>query len=85
MSAKIFISYSRKDKVFAEQLQKALNAAGHQAFRDVEDIAPAELWKPRLKQLILASDAIVFVLSPDLADSDICQWEAHESIRLKSV
>ncbi len=83
MSAKVFISYSRKDRVFAEQLQNALNAAGHQAFRDVEDIAPAELWKPRLKQLILASDAVVFVLSPDLADSDICQWEARESIRLK--
>src|SRR5262249_59604337 len=42
---------------------------------DRHSITGGDEWKQRLGDLILAADTIVFVLSPDSANSDICEWE----------
>ena len=80
--AKVFISYSRKDGGFAEYLVSALSDRHFSAYLDSKDIAPGEAWQQRLGKLILAADAVVFVLSPDAARSPICRWEVGEATRL---
>ncbi|MDR3408801.1 MAG: toll/interleukin-1 receptor domain-containing protein [Methylovirgula sp.] len=81
-SARIFISYSRKDLAFAERLAAALVEKTFEPFIDKTDIAPGEPWQERLAGLIASGDSVVFVVSPDSAASQICGWEVAESARL---
>jgi hypothetical protein len=74
-----FISYSRKDAGLAERLVSHLESSGVNAYLDRHDIAPGEAWQDRLGHLIAASDAVVFVISPDSAASDICRWEVAQA------
>jgi WD40 repeat protein len=74
-----FISYSRKDVRLAERLLSDLESSGVNAYLDRHDIAPGEAWRDRLGHLIAASDAVVFVISPDSAASDICRWEVAQA------
>src|SRR5262249_6580698 len=77
---KVFISYSRKDALdFADQLVAALEAYGYQPTLDRHGIAGAEKWQERLGALILETDTVVFVLSPESTKSDICTWEVTEA------
>jgi len=78
----VFISYSRDDLAFADQLDAALRAAGFSATLDRHGISPGEDWKKRLGDLIRDADTIIFVLSPSSARSDICAWEVTEAVRL---
>ena len=61
----MLVSYSRRDVDFADQLVHVLADRGFEVVIDRKDIDAAERWKERLGQLILQSDIIVFVLSPD--------------------
>lgn len=75
-----FISYSRKDVELADRLVSDLQASGRvNPYIDRHDIAPGEAWRNRLGQLIAACDAVVFVISPNSASSDICRWEVEQS------
>jgi hypothetical protein len=78
---KVFVSYCRRDIDFADQLVAVLKAQGFRIAIDREGIYGAERWEERLGQLILESDVVVFVLSPDSARSDICAWEVEEALR----
>lgn len=80
---KVFISYSRDDLRFADQLGAALDATGFESLIDRHGISGAEDWKKRLGDLIRDADTVVFVLSPSSAKSDICAWEVDEAARLK--
>jgi len=80
-AAKVFISYSRKDSAFATQLLTALSDRGFAPYLDTRDIAPGELWQQRLGALILAADAVLFLVSPDSAKSSMCRWEVEEALR----
>ena len=66
----VFISYSRKDSALAEKLRLALIALNFEAYLDKEDILPGEPWRARLESLILAADAVVYVISPDSITSE---------------
>ena len=77
-----FISYSRDDLYFADQLDVALNACGFECLIDRHGISGGEEWKRRLGNLIRESDTVVFVLSPTSARSEICDWEVEEATRL---
>lgn len=79
---RVFISYSRKDQIFTEELVEGLVLLGFEPYLDKQDIAPAEPWKTRLGDLILQADTVVFVVSPDAVHSDRCTWEVNESERL---
>src|SRR5262249_15957822 len=79
---RVFISYSRDDLYFANQLDAALKAYGFECFIDREGISGGEEWKQRLGNLIRDADTVVFVLSPTSARSEICAWEVEEEARL---
>jgi TIR domain-containing protein len=78
----VFISYSRDDLGFADQLDAALGLAGFGTSIDRLGISGGEDWKARLGALIRDADTIVFVLSPSSARSQICVWEVEEAVRL---
>ncbi|WP_172677033.1 toll/interleukin-1 receptor domain-containing protein, partial [Aestuariivita boseongensis] len=75
--AKVFVSYSRKDREQAQRVSDALRARHFGVFRDTEDILPTEEWRTRLSQLIEEADTIVFLLSPHSATSEVCAWEVE--------
>ena len=79
---RVFISYSRDDLDFADQLDAALNACGFECVIDRHGISGGEDWKRRLGNLISEADTVVFVLSPTSARSEICAWEVEEAARL---
>jgi hypothetical protein len=79
---RVFISYSRDDLKFADQLDAALNACGFECLIDRHGISGGEDWKRRLGNLISEADTVVFVLSPSSARSEICDWEVEEAARL---
>jgi TPR repeat protein len=79
---RVFISYSREDLHFADQLDAALNAFGFECVIDRHGISGGEDWKRRLGNLISETDTVVFVLSPTSARSETCAWEVEEAARL---
>ncbi|GAB3647684.1 hypothetical protein GCM10028813_10850 [Ramlibacter alkalitolerans] len=76
---KIFVSYSRKDLAFADQLVASLEALGHKVVIDRSGIQGAERWEARLGQMILEADTIVFILTPASAASPVCRWELEQA------
>jgi WD40 repeat protein len=79
---KVFVSYSRDDLGFAEQVVLALKERGFDPLIDRENIDAAEEWEKRLGELIFSSDTVVFVLSARSAASPICRWEVEQAERL---
>src|SRR5262245_43505526 len=79
---RVFISYSRDDLYFADQLDVALNACGFECVIDRHGIPGGEDWKRRLGGMIREADTVVFVLSPTSANSQICAWEVEQAERL---
>ena len=79
----VFVSYSRDDVTFADQLVAALTAFGFSTTIDREGIQAAENWKTRLQQLILESDTVVLVLTPNSVQSPMCEWEVEQALELK--
>lgn len=79
---KVFVSYSRSDIDFADQLVLALADKGFEPLLDRHDIDAAEKWKDRLGALITSCDTVAFVLSEKSASSPICQWEVEQAARL---
>src|SRR6188768_1508639 len=79
---RVFISYSREDLDFADQLSAALDSSGFECFMDREGIFGGEDWKRRLGNLISEADTVIFVLSPSSARSETCNWEVEEAARL---
>src|SRR5271166_5790668 len=78
----VFISYSRDDLAFADQLDAALRLTGFGTSIDRLDISGGEEWRNRLGALIRDADTVVFVLSPSSARSEMCGWEVAEAVRL---
>jgi TPR repeat protein len=79
---RVFISYSRDDADFADQLDAALDAYGFESSMDRHGVSGGEEWKRRLGNLISEADTVVFVLTPTSARSPICSWEVEEAARL---
>lgn len=79
---KVFVSYSRADVGFADELELALRDKGFEPLIDRHGIVAGEDWKQRLSELILACDTVVFILTDASANSDICAYEAAEAERL---
>src|SRR5947209_1706909 len=73
--AKVFLSYSRKDIAFVDQLDAALKARGFEPLIDRTEIYAFEEWWKRIEALIARADTVVFVLSPDAVASDVALRE----------
>jgi tetratricopeptide (TPR) repeat protein len=78
----VFISYSRDDLAFADQLEAALRLQKFDVVLDRKGISGGEKWEPRLGALIRDADTVAFVLSPTSAASPVCKWEVAEATRL---
>jgi WD40 repeat protein len=78
----VFISYSRDDLGFADQLDAALGISGFDPIVDRHGISAGEDWKSRLGALIRDADTIAFVLSPSSACSETCAWEVSKAVEL---
>src|SRR5262249_60781109 len=79
---RVFISYSRDDLYFADQLDAALNACGFACVIDRQGISGGEDWKRSLSNLIGEADTVVFVLSPASAPFETWAWGVEEAGRL---
>jgi WD40 repeat protein len=73
--ARVFISYARADLAFADRLAEALKARGFETLIDRSEIYAFEDWWKRIETLVVRADAVVFVLSPDSAASEVCAKE----------
>jgi len=79
----VFISYSRRDKSFVEELVKRLEAEGRDVWVDFEDIPFASEWWEEICEGIEGSQATVFVISPDSLDSKVCGLEVNYTAKNK--
>ena len=79
---KVFISYSRKDVDFADDLELFLDTRGFDPIIDRHDIDHNDDWQARLYELIHGCDVVVFVLTETSAASPICKWEVDEAAKL---
>ncbi len=79
----VFISYSRTDTAFANEIVEGLHYDG--AFNiliDSEGIHVGEAWQARLGSLIAAADCVAFLLSKRSAVSEVCRWEVDHAVSL---
>ena len=76
-TAKVFISYSRRDLEFADRIDAALKERGFNTLIDRSEIYALEDWWKRIEALIAQADTIVFILSPDAVASEVCQSEVR--------
>jgi hypothetical protein len=82
----VFISYSRRDKAFVERLNEGLASRGKDAWVDWEDIPASAEWVREIQDGIDASDAFLYVLTPESASSQECARElAHALERRKRI
>lgn len=72
---RVFISYSRRDKVFARRLYDALTTAGYQNWVDWESIPAASNWASRIFAGIEEADAFLFIVSGESLRSKACHEE----------
>ncbi len=75
----VFISYSHKDKSFVQELASALQQKGIDPWVDWEDIRPTSEWWPEILKGIDASDAFLYVISPDSVKSEVCLKEIEHA------
>lgn len=79
---KVFVSYSRANVDWADQIVAMLEQRGYDAILDRHDIVPGEPWEQRLGNLLFECDKVVFILTETSAASTVCQWEVEEAARL---
>jgi len=83
----VFISYSRKDLSFVEQLASDLENAGIDVWYDVSGIAGGARWRSEIENALRNSQYVIVVLSPD---SIVSEWVEREflfssNLRLKII
>jgi TIR domain len=59
-----FISYSRADLRYVENLAREFRCAGITTWVDVENLRPGDHWEPAIRGAIRSSRAFVFCISP---------------------
>jgi WD40 repeat protein len=80
--ADVFISYSRKDKDFVARLQAALEEHEREPWLDTKDIPPTAEWLQEIYGAIEKADSFVFVISPEVLTSKVCQLELAHAVKL---
>ncbi|SDM86413.1 toll/interleukin-1 receptor domain-containing protein [Kriegella aquimaris] len=79
---KIFISYSREDSLFINELTAGLEACGFSILIDKEDIVFGEEWQKRLKNIIHSVDIVILIISSESVKSSHVIWELQEALKL---
>jgi hypothetical protein len=76
----VFISYSRKDQVFASRFSLALRAEQVAVWIDSE-LEAGSKWRPQLERAIESAPAFIFLMSPDSLISEYCHQEIEYARR----
>lgn len=79
----VFISYSRRDKEFVQNLVSTLEAQNRDVWVDFEDIPFASQWWEEICRGIESSRGFVFVISPDSLESEVAGLEVNYAIQNK--
>ena len=74
-TSSVFISYSRRNKAFAQKLNDSLDNSGVDAWVDWEGIPLSSDWMDEITRAIEGADAFLFVISPDSLASEVCAQE----------
>jgi WD40 repeat protein len=77
--ADVFISYSRHDQEFVRELVARLTERGRECWVDWDDIPPTAAFLQEIYEGIEASNAFLFVISPDSARSEVCRDEIEHA------
>jgi len=76
----VFLSYSRRDKVICRRIFDSFKERGKEVWADFEDIPLTADWWEEIKAGINASDAFVFIISPDSVRSTVCRQEIDHAV-----
>ncbi len=82
---RVFVSYSRRDKTFAERLARDLSDAGLDVWIDFRQIHAGELWKEEIFRGIRRSEIVLVLLSPDAVESQWVQLEVQTARELNKL
>jgi WD40 repeat protein len=80
-TSSVFISYSRKNKAFAQKLNDSLDNSGVEAWVDWEGIPLSSDWMDEITRAIEGADAFLFIISPDSLASDVCKDELELGLK----
>ncbi|MBC6936807.1 MAG: toll/interleukin-1 receptor domain-containing protein [Chloroflexi bacterium] len=75
----VFISYSRKDKVFARRLFDRLKRENFTSWADWLGIPYSAKWMNEIRAGIDQADNFIFVISPDALTSRVCHLELQHA------
>ena len=75
---RVFITYSRRDADTADALVVDLESLGYEVNIDRRDLPFGEQWQSELRDFILHSDTVVWLVSPDSVASRWVNWELGE-------
>lgn len=78
----VFISYSRRDKVFTQKLVDALQASNREVWADWASIPAASDWDAEIKEGIEKTNTVLFVLSPEWLKSNECRKELEHALKM---
>jgi len=79
----IFISYSRKDFIFAQLLANWLSNEGYKVWIDYKQLDLSTPLEPQLVQAIWMSDIFILIDSPNARESKWVNLEYFLACRLK--
>src|SRR5271168_758175 len=71
----VFLSYARRDDIFAQLLESRLREAHIRVWRDEYSLYPGEDWKEAIEKGISESDAVLVVLSDNSVASAYVIYE----------
>jgi TIR domain-containing protein len=71
----VFLSYSRTDAGFADEIELALKGCQWDVFRDDVSISPGDLWETSIDIGLKKADAMIILVS---AASSLSQWVTYE-------
>jgi TIR domain len=77
----IFISYSKRDIVYAEKLINALRREGFNPWLDMEGLGAGTHWQTRLQKEIYTCDAYILIMSRNAFNS---KWVPDELVTAKT-
>lgn len=83
--AQIFISYSRRDKTFVDELVHDLTDTGYDIWLDREDIVGGESWRTSIVEGISSCSAFVLIVSPHSVASENVAKEVSLAEKYKKV
>jgi hypothetical protein len=77
---RLFLSYSRHDSAFVDELLVSLESYEFEVTFDREDLFPGEAWEPRLRNLVSQADTTVCVVSTRWLASGPCLKEFRAAL-----